>query len=136
MTENPLILVVDDEPFVPRVLELKLGRAGYRVITAPNGLRGLELIAREHPQVVITDISMPGMDGFELCREAQKYRKDHNFLLIVITSRTEREMRQWMDSIPDLIFFEKPLSPRSLLRTVDAYLATGALPRTNVMEKE
>lgn len=136
MTENPLILVVDDEPFVPRVLQLKLGRAGYRVITAPNGLRGLELIAREHPQVVITDISMPEMNGFELCRAAQTYRKEHPFLLIVITSRTEREMRQWMDSIPDLIFFEKPLSPRSLLRAVDAYLATGAIPRAEITEAD
>ena len=86
--------------------------------------------------MVITDISMPEMNGFELCREAQKYRKEHPFLLIVITSRTEREMRQWMDRIPDLVFFEKPISPRSLLRTVDAYLATGAVPQTDMTEAD
>ena len=128
MDKRPCVLIVDDEPFVPRVLELKLSRAGYRVITAPDGPHGLELVANEHPQVVITDISMPGMSGYELCHEAQKYRQDNPFLLIVITSRTERDLRQWVEDIPDLVFFEKPLSPRALLRAVDSYLAAGVVP--------
>ena len=123
MDRTPCVLVVDDEPFVPRVLGLKLGHAGYRTVVARNGREGLELIARERPQVVVTDISMPGMTGYELCLEAQRFRAESPFLLIVATSRTDRELRTRVAEIPDLLFFEKPISPRAILRAVEEYLA-------------
>ena len=122
-TWKPCILVVDDEPYVPRVLELKFSRAGWRTVTARSGTEGLAAIERERPDVLITDISMPGMTGWELCRESQRYREAHPFLIIVVTSRTERELRGWMEGIPDLIFFEKPVSPKSVQQAVETYLA-------------
>src|SRR5262245_7306001 len=82
---KPCILVVDDEPYVPRVLEMKFARAGWRTITARSGHDGLLAIERERPDVVITDISMPGMSGYDLCRESQRYRESNPFLLIVVT---------------------------------------------------
>ena len=121
---KPCILIVDDEPYVPRVLELKFNRAGWRTVTARSGAAGLAALAREHPDVLITDISMPGMTGYELCRESQAYREAHPFLIIVVTSRTERDLRGWMDGMPDLIFFEKPVSPKAVMQTVETYLAS------------
>jgi DNA-binding response OmpR family regulator len=120
---RPCILVVDDEPYVPRVLELKFSRAGWRTVVARNGLEGLAAIERERPDVVITDISMPEMSGDQLCREAQRHRAVNPFLLIVVTSRTDRELRVWMDDIPELLFFEKPVSPKAVMTAVEHYLA-------------
>jgi DNA-binding response OmpR family regulator len=124
--EAPRVLIVDDEPYVPRVLELKLQRAGYRTFIARNGNEGLDLIVRTRPDVVITDISMPGMSGFQLCQEAQSLRETDPFLLIVVTSRTERDLRAWVKGIPDVHFIEKPISPRVILRTIEANLKPGA----------
>jgi len=60
------VLIVDDEPYIVRVLKLKLEHAGYEVITAVNGIDGMEKFVREKPAVVISDIKMPLVDGQEL----------------------------------------------------------------------
>jgi len=131
MNDVPRVLIVDDEPYVPRVLEMKFTRAGYQTFIARNGTEGLDLIARTRPDVVITDISMPGMSGFELCQEAARLREEHPFLLFVITSRTERELRAWVKEIPDAHFLEKPISPRVILRTIEEKLdAAGTAPKS------
>lgn len=123
MPGTPCILIVDDEPFVPRVLGLKFAQAGYRTVVARNGEEGLRLIGSERPDVVITDISMPVMDGSELCRRALPLRAAHSFLLIVVTSRTERELREWVSELPDVALYEKPVSPREILRLVQDWLS-------------
>lgn len=120
---RPCIVVVDDEPYVPRVLDLKFRQAGWRTVIARNGAEGLAAVQRERPDVLITDISMPGMTGDQLCREAQRHRDTNPFLIIVVTSRTERDLRGWTDDIPDLHFLEKPVSPRAVMRTVENWLA-------------
>ena len=122
-TQNPCIVIVDDEPYVPRVLDLKFRTLGWRTVIARNGTEGLAAVERERPDVLITDISMPGMSGYELCRASQRYRLERPFLIIVVTSRTERDLRGWMEGIPDLAFFEKPVSPRAVLSAIENYLA-------------
>ena len=67
MENNKSVLVIDDEAHIRRVIELKFKNQGYRVSTATNGEEGLELIKAEEPDVVITDIMMPKLDGKALC---------------------------------------------------------------------
>src|SRR4051794_16645843 len=68
MTERPRILVVDDEPQLTRVLRTGLKSHGYDVRAAADGLAGFETFNDWHPDLVITDLAMPNVDGLELCR--------------------------------------------------------------------
>ncbi len=65
------ILVVDDDPAVREVLGEGLSHRGYRVVTAPNGVEGLRLARTEQPALVIADVLMPGLNGWELCRQVR-----------------------------------------------------------------
>ena len=108
------ILIADDEPHVLRVLKMSLEREGYAVDVCANGREALDSIQRQAPDVLITDIQMPLMDGEELCRNIQQTMPDRNFLIFVLTSRTEIEHRQWSREISNLQFLEKPVSIREL----------------------
>ena len=108
------ILIVDDEPHVLRVLKLSLEREGYAVEVCANGREALAIIEREHPDVLITDIHMPLMDGEELCRIIEQSMPQRHFLIFILTSRTEIEHREWSRDISNLQFLEKPVSIREL----------------------
>jgi DNA-binding response OmpR family regulator len=108
------IVIADDEPHVLRVLKMSLEKEGYTVEVCANGRAAFELIQRAPPDVLITDIQMPLMDGEELCRNIQRIMPERKFLIFVLTSRTEIEHRQWSREISNLQFLEKPVSIREL----------------------
>ncbi len=115
------ILIVDDEPYNIRVLKLKFENAGYTVVTASNGLDGLNKFRIECPDVVITDIKMPVMDGQEMCKSLQEVGKGKPFIIIVITSTAEQSDRLWVNEIDNANLVEKPISPSHLLALVKDY---------------
>ncbi len=121
------ILIADDEPHVLRVMKMSLENEGYAVDTCANGMEALAQIEREHPDILITDIQMPQMTGEELCRHIEEYIPERNFLIFVLTSRTEIEHREWSRQIGNLQFLEKPVSIRNLIERLDTYFsdATG-----------
>ena len=120
------ILIVDDEPHVLRVLKMSLEREGYAVEVCANGRQALEVIQREHPDVLITDIQMPLMDGEELCRIIEQSMPQRRFLIFVLTSRTEIEHREWSRDISNLQFLEKPVSIRELTEKLANCSASSA----------
>jgi CheY-like chemotaxis protein len=109
------ILIADDEPHVLRVLKMSLEREGYTVNVCANGQEALEIVQRDAPDVLITDIQMPLMTGEELCQQIDQHMPERNFLIFVLTSRTEIEHREWSREISNLQFLEKPVSIRELL---------------------
>jgi len=115
------ILVVDDEGPIRRVIEMKLKNRGYDVLTATNGLDGLEIIETEKPDVVITDIMMPKMDGKSLCEQTNPLKQQRPFLTIVMTCRISPEERAWIARMKNTVLMEKPFSPSKLLEEVEAY---------------
>jgi len=117
------ILIVDDEPFVIRVMRLALERSGYQVDEAANGMRALEYLEEQHPDVMITDIDMPQMNGKDLCMKVNSQLPDRDFHIIVLTARAELEHREWSAAIPGLDFMEKPVSIRQLMLRLDAWFA-------------
>lgn len=119
------VLLVDDEATVRRVMELGLSKAGHAVRTAENGQTALEAIRREAPELLITDIEMPRMNGRQLCEAIRGELADLTFPIFVLTSLTEREHRSWSKSLPGLEFLEKPVSMRTLLRKIHESLPEG-----------
>ena len=124
MEENKKILVIDDESYIRRVLELKLKNLGYQVMTADNGQDGLAIIEDQRPGVVITDIMMPQLDGKTLCEKTDHLKQERPFLTIVITARINPHERIWIDRMQDTCLMEKPFSPNKIVDTIEQYLET------------
>jgi DNA-binding response OmpR family regulator len=119
------ILIVDDEPHVIRVMRMALERNGYRVDEAGNGEMALQRITENTPDVMITDIDMPRMNGEALCKEVQRTMPGRTFRIYVLTARAELEHRIWSSSIANLEFLEKPVSIRKLAAQLQTYFSAS-----------
>lgn len=117
------ILVVDDEPAVTRVLKLTLERAGYSVITAADGQAALARVLATPPDAMVTDIQMPYLNGRELMKKLQEFMPERRFPVMVMTSMTAREEREWVRDMAGIEFIEKPISPRQLIVRLNRYFA-------------
>jgi len=122
------ILIADDEAHVIRVLKQSLQRQGYEVEGVLNGEAAFEKISQSAPDVLITDIQMPRMTGEQLCKKIQETWPEREFLIFVLTSRTEIEHREWSQQINNLMFLEKPVSTRKLIVKLDEYFAAEQRP--------
>jgi CheY-like chemotaxis protein len=124
------VLIVDDEPHVIRVLKLSLRQRGYEVESVCDSRVAMEKLRVFAPEVLITDIQMPGLTGRELCERIQEEMPRRNFLILVMTSMAARENREWVSQLANTEFVEKPLSPRSLAARLDDYFASAAAAAT------
>jgi DNA-binding response OmpR family regulator len=120
------ILVVEDEPALLDTLEYNLSRQGYEVCTAADGLLALDVAARESPDLVVLDLMLPGIDGFEVCR---RLRQSSNAPVLMLTARADE-----VDKIVGLEvgaddYLTKPFSMRELLARVKALLRRVRLIR-------
>ena len=102
------ILVIDDEPGIRDLLDTLLCRKGYAVVLAESGRKGLELFRREHPDVIILDMKMPGMDGLTVLQEI--HRLDPRQPVIVLTGAGTAEMEQQVRALGVTEFVEKEFS--------------------------
>ncbi|HSI55738.1 MAG TPA: Hpt domain-containing protein [Ramlibacter sp.] len=123
----PLILVVDDSITVRRVTQRLLQREGYRVSMAADGLQALERLAEERPTVVLSDIEMPRMDGFDLARNIRGDTRLKDLPIIMITSRIAEKHREHAKELGVDHYLGKPYSEEELLSLVKHYSAAAAL---------
>ena len=113
------ILVVDDEPQITRVLRTTLESSGYRVVLARNGLEALERLRADPPALIITDLSMPEMDGVELTREVRQ-RLQIPILVLSVQNQDAAKVRALDEGADDYV--TKPFSIQELLARVRALL--------------
>lgn len=116
------ILVVDDEPFIVELVKFNLESAGYEVITASDGHEALKLIEKDHPDLIILDIMLPGIDGMEICRALRFKMQTKDIPVILLTAKTGE-----IDKVLGLEmgaddYITKPFSPRELVARVKAVL--------------
>ncbi len=113
------ILIIEDEEGIIHLLNLYLKDAGYDVIVAKDGADGLALHARKRPDLVILDIMLPALDGFEVCRRIREWSKTP---IMMLTARGDEDDRiQGLDLGAD-DYLVKPFSPRELVSRVRAIL--------------
>jgi len=122
----PLVLVVDDSITVRRVTQRLLVREGYRVSLAADGLQALEKLQEERPTVVLSDIEMPRMDGFDLARNIRGDARLSNLPIIMITSRIAEKHREHASQLGVNHYLGKPYSEEELLSLVRHYCAEAA----------
>ncbi|HBQ28835.1 MAG TPA: DNA-binding response regulator [Desulfotomaculum sp.] len=124
---TPLILVVDDDPKITSLLRRSLSYAGYRVHEARNGVEALEAATATKPELVILDIMLPDVDGFEVCR---RLRAETDTLILMLTAKDEISDRiRGLDSGAD-DYLVKPFALDELLARVRALLRRR-LPKDN-----
>jgi DNA-binding response OmpR family regulator len=122
------ILIIEDEANIVQVIRLYLEQASYSVISASDGIAGLELHAREHPDLVILDLMLPGLEGMEVCRRIRNWA---NTPILMLTARQGEEDRiLGLESGAD-DYLIKPFSPRELVSRVKAILRRSALNMTD-----
>ncbi|VWX57452.1 Chemosensory pili system protein ChpA (Sensor histidine kinase/response regulator) [Burkholderiales bacterium 8X] len=127
----PLVLVVDDSITVRRVTQRLLQREGFRVTLAADGLQALERLQQERPAVVLSDIEMPRMDGFDLARNIRADASLASLPIIMITSRIAEKHRDHARVLGVNHYLGKPYSEDELLRLVRSYTnaPTAETPR-------
>jgi two-component system KDP operon response regulator KdpE len=131
MNDKPRILVVDDEPQLTRVLRTGLKSHGYDVRTAADGLSGLETFNDWHPDLVITDLAMPNMNGLELSR---RLRAVSAVPIIVLSAKGEEKTKVEALDIGADDFVTKPFGIDELLARIRAALRRAMTPVVNGAE--
>ena len=128
MTDRPRILVVDDEPQLTRVLRTGLTSRGYDVRAAADGLAGFEVFNDWHPDLVITDLAMPNVDGLELCK---RLRAVSPVPIIVLSAKGEEKTKVEALDLGADDFVTKPFGIDELLARVRASLRRAKAPSMN-----
>lgn len=116
------VLIVDDEEHIVELLQFNLVNAGYKVITANNGLDALKKVKENKPDLLLLDIMLPGMDGLDVCKEIKRDKETSKTSIIMLTAKSEE-----LDKILGLElgaddYITKPFSIRELLARVKAVL--------------
>jgi CheY-like chemotaxis protein len=112
------VLVVDDDPLVRSLLRAVLEDANFALDEAADGLEALRIVEERVPDVVILDVMMPGMNGYEVCRAMRDDARLRHVRIVMLTARTGAiDHQEGMDAGADA-FFTKPFSPLDLIDTV------------------
>ncbi|MBM2824554.1 MAG: DNA-binding response regulator [Dehalococcoidales bacterium] len=131
MVKKSSLLVVDDDPQLIRLLRANLESSGYRVLSAMDGPTALELIDRERPDLLVLDIMLPGIDGYELCRRVREFS---DVPIIMLTAKVED-----VDKVKGLKlgaddYMAKPFNVQELLARIEAVLRrAGAAEETKTL---
>jgi DNA-binding response OmpR family regulator len=117
------ILIIDDEKDMMLMLEKRLTAEGYSVITATNGAKAIALAKSQHPDIIILDVLMPGMDGGEVAEKLKEHSLTKSIPVIFLTALlTKTEEHQENHTIGSNITFAKPLDTEELLAQIKELL--------------
>ncbi len=108
------ILAVDDEKAIVRLVQVNLEREGYEVVTAYDGREALEKVASERPDLVVLDVMMPYMDGFEVLQQLKKDPNTRDIPVIMLTAKAQDAdvFRGWQSGVD--CYLTKPFNPMEL----------------------
>jgi two-component system phosphate regulon response regulator PhoB len=122
------ILVVDDEPDITALVAYHLAKAGYRVSTAANGQDALKAAREERPDIIILDVMLPGVSGYDVLAELRRLEETRDVGVILLTARREEPDRIRGLSLGADDYLTKPFSPAELALRVNALLRRLAAP--------
>ncbi len=125
------ILVVDDERSIVRLVQVNLERAGYEIVTAYDGVEALEKVKDEMPDMVVLDVMMPRMDGFEVLKNLQADPRYQDIPVIMLTAKAQDAdiFKGWASGVSS--YLTKPFNPRELLVFVERIFQSLDDPATS-----
>ena len=122
----PKILVCDDEKNILRLIQVNLERAGYQVVTASDGKEALHMVASERPDLIVLDIMMSYMDGFEVLQNLRRNASTRDIPVIMLTAKSQDAdvFRGWQSGVD--CYLTKPFTPIELVSFVNRIFETSA----------
>ena len=114
MAKQKRVLICDDDPVILRLLEVNLELEGFEVLTGNNGLEGVEIAQREHPDLVILDIMMPKMDGYEACRQLKANEATKDIPVVFLSAKAQAADIEKGKSFGIAEYLTKPFDPTDL----------------------
>lgn len=122
---KPKILVIDDEPEITDIIETFLENAGYEVKSENSSTIGIERAKNYLPDLVLLDIMMPFMDGYEICKELKRCEKTKNIPVVFLTGKDAQSDEGRSFDVGGVLFIKKPFSCERLLEIVKVVLLTA-----------
>ena len=116
------ILVVDDEIYIVHILDFSLGMEGYEVLTALDGEQALEKARAEHPHLILLDIMMPKLDGYETCKLLKADDSTRGIPVILLSAKGRNVDQKIGFEVGADDYITKPFSPRKLVERINAIL--------------
>jgi DNA-binding response OmpR family regulator len=117
-----VILVVEDQPELCMSIRMTLELAGYRVFTAGTGVGALETLQAQPIDLIVSDIGMPQLDGYQLCRQIRADRRWYKIPLLFLTARGAEEDMRYAKALGADDYLLKPIEPEDLLAAVGCHL--------------
>jgi PleD family two-component response regulator len=135
------VLIVDDIPDNRKLLRDLLKAEGYRILVAENGNKALERVARARPSLILLDIMMPEMDGYEVCRRLKQNAVTAEIPVIFITGKDDKESLVNSFAVGGVDYITKPLNPSEVLARVKTHLRLNRVTKelfdkNNDLEKQ
>ena len=118
MEELKKVLVVDDDPYILMSLEFLMKKNGYDVMVARNGTEALELVEKQMPNIVLLDIMMPDVDGYEICRHIKNSDKLKHTKVVFMSAKTKESDIQKGYDLGASLYIIKPFSTRELVKQI------------------
>ena len=115
------ILVVDDEPFIVKVVQDIFKEEGYKVITALSGQEALEKLKKMRVDLILLDIMMPGMDGWDTCAKIKSNKKTENIPIVFLTAKTDPVSKS-MGRLASSDYITKPFDMKDLKKRIDSVI--------------
>jgi two-component system alkaline phosphatase synthesis response regulator PhoP len=116
------ILVVEDEKDIVKMLDYNLKKEGFRTVSVRDGEDALDIVSKEHPDLVILDLMLPGMDGLEVCKTLKKNTKTTSIPIIMLTAKSQESDKIVGLELGADDYVTKPFSPRELIARIKAVL--------------
>ncbi len=123
MHNSPRILIVDDEPGIVQSLSIRLRSNGFDVISADNGDSGIALAKSESPDLILLDLRMPGMDGFDVLRMLKEFDATHDTPVITLSANVVEKSRVEALALGSRCFIEKPFDGSKVISKIKSLLA-------------
>ena len=123
------ILVVDDEIYIVHILDFSLGMEGYEVVTALDGEQALEKVKTEKPDLIVLDIMMPKLDGYEVCKSIKSNAATQNIPVILLSAKGRNVDQKMGFDVGADDYITKPFSPRKLVERINQLLGQTAAER-------
>ncbi len=119
------ILIVEDEKDIAKMLDYNLKKEGYKVIIADDGEDALDAANTKHPDLILLDLMLPGLDGLEVCKELKGERKTKSIPVIMLTAKAQESDKVVGLELGADDYVTKPFSPRELIARIKAVLRRG-----------
>lgn len=125
--DEPVVLVVDDSPTVRKIVQLTLQRERIRVVTAGDGLSALAAVADEQPDLILLDIMLPRMDGYNICQVIRKNMAYRDLPIIMLSGKDGLFDKMRGKLAGSTEYITKPFDSTELVQTVKRHLDTSAV---------